>query len=74
MTPSGATYKGVLQLEATFIEVKNIYLHRDLNPGPWNARTRVRVLVEKHVFHINKSCLQLEDTLASGSRRSPNLG
>ena len=31
-TPSGATCKGVLQLEATFIEVKNMYLHRDSNP------------------------------------------
>ena len=25
-------------------------------------------------FHVNKSCFQLEDALASGSRRSPNLG
>ena len=33
MTPSGATCKGVLQLEVTFIEVKNMYLHRDSNPG-----------------------------------------
>ena len=36
--------------------------------------TRVQVLVKKHVFHINKSCFQLEDNLASGSSRSPNLG
>ena len=36
-TPSGATYKGVLQLKATFIEVKNMYLHRDSNPGLWNT-------------------------------------
>ena len=27
-----------------------------------------------NVFHVNKSCFQLEDALASGSRRSPNLG
>ena len=36
-TPSGATCKGVLQLEATFIDVKNMYLHRDSNPGLWNT-------------------------------------
>ena len=36
-TPSGATCKGVLQLDATFIEVKNMYLHRDSNPGLWNT-------------------------------------
>ena len=41
-TPSGATCKGVLQLEATCIEVKNMYLHRDSNLGL--------------VFHFNKSC------------------
>ena len=42
----------------------------------WNGipKTRVRVPVEIHVFHVNKSCFQLEDALASGSRRSPNLG
>ena len=28
-TPSGATCKGVLQLEATFIEVKNMHLLQD---------------------------------------------
>ena len=28
---------------------------------------------DEHVFHINKSCFQLEDSLAIGSRRSPNL-
>ena len=28
-TPSGATCKGILPLEATFIDVKNMYLHRD---------------------------------------------
>ena len=39
-TPSGASCKGVLQLQATFIDVKNM----------------------------------LEDILASGFRRSPNLG
>ena len=27
----------VLQLEATFIEVKNMYLHQDSNPGLWNT-------------------------------------
>ena len=27
-----------------------------------------------HALHINKSCLQLEEALASGSRRSPQLG
>ena len=32
--PNGATCKGVLQLEATFIEVKNMY--RDLNSDIWN--------------------------------------
>ena len=32
-TPTGATGKCVLQLEATIIEVKNMYLHRDSNPG-----------------------------------------
>ena len=37
MTPSGATYKGVLQLEATFIDVKNMHLHRDSNPGLWSC-------------------------------------
>ena len=36
-TPSGATCKGVLQLEATFIEVKNMYLHQDSNPGLWHS-------------------------------------
>ena len=25
-------------------------------------------------FHINKSCFQLKDALANGSRKSPNLG
>ena len=34
-TLSGSTCKGVLQLEATFIDVKNMYLHRDSNPGRW---------------------------------------
>ena len=34
-THSGATWKGFLQLEATFIEVKNLYLHRDLSL--WNT-------------------------------------
>ena len=36
-TSSGATCKGVLQLEATFIDVKNMYLHRDSNPSLWNT-------------------------------------
>ena len=36
-THSGATCKGVLQLEVTFIEVKNMYLHRDSNLGLWNT-------------------------------------
>ena len=36
-TPSGATSKGVLQLESTFIEMKNMYLHQDSNPGLWNT-------------------------------------
>ena len=35
-TPSRATCKGVLQQEATFIELKNMYLHQDPNPGLWN--------------------------------------
>ena len=38
-TPPGATCKGVLQLEATFNEVKNMYLHRDSNPGLWNTKS-----------------------------------
>ena len=37
------------------------------------SKTRVRVPVEMHGFHINISCFQLEDALASGSK-SPNLG
>ena len=37
-------------------------------------KTRVRVPVEIHVFHINKSCFQLENALASGSIGSTNLG
>ena len=36
-TPSGATCKGVFQLEATFTKVKNKYLHWDSNPGLWNT-------------------------------------
>ena len=36
-TPPGATCKGVLQLEATFIEMNNMYLHRGLNPGLCNT-------------------------------------
>ena len=35
-TPSRATCKGVLQLGATFIKVKNMYLHQDSNPGLWD--------------------------------------
>ena len=31
-TPFGATRKDVLQIEETFIDVKNMYLHRDSNP------------------------------------------
>ena len=34
---SGATYKGVLQLEATFIKVNNMYLHQDSNYGLCNT-------------------------------------
>ena len=34
---TGTTYKGVLQLEATFIDVKNMYHHRDSNPGLWST-------------------------------------
>ena len=30
-TPNGASHKGVLQLEATFIDVKTMYLHQDSN-------------------------------------------
>ena len=41
-TPSGATCKGVLQLEATFIEVKNMYLQPRLEPGS------SEVLIRKH--------------------------
>ena len=41
-TPFGATCKGVLQLEATFIDVKKIYLHLDSNPGLWNTRFESR--------------------------------
>ena len=36
-TPSGATCKGVLRLEATFIDVKNMYLHQDSNLGLRNT-------------------------------------
>ena len=36
-TPSGATCNGVPQLEATFIDVKNMYLHAGLEPGLWNT-------------------------------------
>ena len=36
-TPSGASCKCVLQLEATFIDVKNLYLLQDSNPGLWNT-------------------------------------
>ena len=31
ITPTGVTCKGVLQLEAISIEVKNMYLHWDSN-------------------------------------------
>ena len=34
---SGATCKALPQLEATLIDVKNMYLHRDSNPGLWNT-------------------------------------
>ena len=64
--PTGATCKGVLQLEANIIDVKHIY-----------PRTRTRVfgilffrletLFRYIFFHINKSYFQLEDALASGS-------
>ena len=33
----GATSKGVFQQKAIFIDVKNMYLHWDSNPGLWNA-------------------------------------
>ena len=32
------------------------------------AKTRVRVPVYIHVFYINRSCFQLEDALARGSK------
>ena len=33
-----------------------MYLHQDSNPGLWNGipKTRVRVLVEIHVFHLDE--------------------
>ena len=49
-TRFGATDKGVLQLEATFIELR---LHSLV----------VRVPVKIHVFHINRSCFQLKKPL-----------
>ena len=36
-TPSQATRMGILQLEATFIDVKNMHLRQDSNPGLWNT-------------------------------------
>ena len=33
----GAICKGVLQLEATFVDVKNMYLHRHSKQGLWNT-------------------------------------
>ena len=29
--------KGIFQLEATFVDVKNMHLHWDSNPGLWNT-------------------------------------
>ena len=55
-TPSGATCKGVRQLEATFIDVKNMYLHRDSNPGLWNTNaltSKLRRHMMKTAFHLN---------------------
>ena len=59
-TPSGATCKGVLQLKATFIEVKNMYPHQESNPGLWNTIPMLWPLSykdtshdEEHAFHIN---------------------
>ena len=34
MIPFGDT---CFQLEATFIDVKNMYLHKDSNPGLWTT-------------------------------------
>ena len=36
-TRTRATFTGVLQLEANVIDVKNMNLHRDSNPGLWNT-------------------------------------
>ena len=57
-TPSRATCKGVLQLEATFIDVKNRYLHRDSNlvfhiPLQCSGHKARKTHGEEHVFHIN---------------------
>ena len=46
-TPSGATCKGVLQLEVTFIDVKNMCPHQEYR---FNALTTK--LMKKHAFHI----------------------
>ena len=54
-TPSGATCKGVLQLEATFIGVKNMYLHRDSNPGSLEYRSNA--LTTKLRRHMVKNML-----------------
>ena len=57
-TPSGATCKGVLQLEATFIDVKNVS-PPGLEPGSLEYRSNAlttklrRHMMKKHAFHIN---------------------
>ena len=53
-TPSGATYKGVLQLEATFIEVKNVSPPR-LEPGSLEYRSNA--LTTKQRRHMMKNML-----------------
>ena len=66
--PSGATCKGALQLEATFVDVKNMYFHWNSNPGLWSLVARACEWYSKEqgsspggdtCFHINKSCFQL---------------
>ena len=48
-TPSGVTCKGVLQLEATFIDVKNMYLHWYSNPGLWNRSNALTTKLRRHM-------------------------
>ena len=40
-TPSGANCKGVLQLEATFIDVRNMQYPPGLEPGSLEYRSRL---------------------------------